>query len=229
MSYYLFDRHGVVVSNTTISRTLADAGWSYKVTRKVARQRNEVLRSHWHAKRLWWQQHQLVFIDESASSPRTGDRKRGWSPVGLHCFDLQRLRREMRWSVLPAMTVDGYLQDPLIVQGAVTMHLFENWIENKVLPQLTPGMIIVMDNASIHRSDLVRQLCLGQGIQLEFLPPYSPDLNPIEESFNVLKAWVRRSIRMACVFRDFGAFMAHAVKEVGAQGAIGWFVDCGYE
>jgi transposase len=82
----------------------------------------------------------------------------------------------------------GYLQDPLIVQGSVTMAHFEEWFESKVLPQLVPGMIVVMDNASCHRSELVRQLCLDYGIQLEFLPLYSPDLNPIEESFNVLKA-----------------------------------------
>jgi transposase InsO family protein len=122
-----------------------------------------------------------------------------------------------------------YLQDPLIVQGSVTMALFEEWFESKVLPQLVPGMIVVMDDASCHRSELVRQLCLNYGIQLEFLPPYSPDLNPIEESFNVLKAWVRKHIRMACIFSDFGTFIAHAVEEVGVEDPTGWFRDCGYE
>jgi transposase len=109
------------------------------------------------------------------------------------------------------MTINGYLQDPLIIQGGVTMAMFEEWFESKLLPQLTPGMIVVMDNASCHQSEFVRQLCLDHGIQLEKLPPYSPDLNPIEESFNVLKAWVRRYIRMAPIFSDFGAFIAHAV------------------
>ena len=130
--------------------------------------------------------------------------------------------------MLPALTVDGYLQHPLIVQGSVTMEAFEEWFETKVLPQLHAGMVVVMDNASIYRSDLVKQLCLERGIQLEFLPPYSPDLNPIEESFNALKLWVKRNIRMACVFRDFGAFMAYAV-DTSAEDASGWFVDCGYE
>jgi hypothetical protein len=77
MVYYLFDRHSVVVSNRTIHRSLVDAGWSFKVAAKLARQRNKKLRAHWRAKRMWWQHHQLVFIDESASSPRSGDRKRG--------------------------------------------------------------------------------------------------------------------------------------------------------
>ena len=229
MSYYLFDRHDVDVSIPTISRTLAVAKWSRKIAKKRAQQRNNTLRSHWRAKRLFWQQGQIVFIDESAASPRTGDRKRGWSPVGLPCLDTQRLRREHRWSVLPALTVNGYLSEPLIVQGSVTMALFEEWLADKVLPKLVPGMVMVMDNASIHRSDVVKQLCLNHGIQLEYLPPYSPDLNPIEESFNVLKAWVRRSIQMACIFADFGAFMVYAVEEVGAQDASGWYRHCGYE
>jgi transposase len=68
------------------------------------------------------------------------------------------------------------------------MEMFEDWFEEKLLLQLRPGQIIIMDNTSIYHSDLVADLCIRAAIQLEFLPPYSPDLNPIEESFNTLKA-----------------------------------------
>jgi hypothetical protein len=228
MAYFLFDRHDVEISIQTLSRVLAELRYSHKVARKIAAQRNSELRAHWRAKSLYWQQSQIVFIDESAAAPRTGDRKRGWSPIGLPILDTQRLRRDKRWSVLPALTLEGYLEDPLIVEGAVTMDLFEEWFEGKVLPQLQPGHIIVMDNASIHRSDLVKELCDNAGIQLEVLPPYSPDFNPIEESFNTLKSWVKRHIRMACLFVDFGAFMAYAVSEFMEVDAAGYFENCGY-
>jgi transposase len=66
--------------------------------------------------------------------------------------------------VLPALTVEGYLEGLLIVEGAVTMDLFEEWFEEKVLPQLRPSQIVIMDNASIHRSDLVKDLCITAGI-----------------------------------------------------------------
>jgi hypothetical protein len=218
MAYYLFDRHGVEISIPSISRLLAEAQWSWKVAKKVAQQRNAELRAYWRAKSLFWRPEQLVFI-----------RKRGWSPIGLPCLDIQRLGRDKRWSVLPALTVEGYLEGLLIVEGAVTMDLFEEWFEEKVLPQLRPGQIVIMDNASIHRSDLVKDLCLTAGVQLEFLPPYSPDYNPIEPSFNTLKLWVKRHIRMSCLFVDFGAFMAYAVEEVGvAVDAEGYFEKCGY-
>jgi transposase len=106
----------------------------------------------------------LVFIDESVSAPRTGDRKRGWSPIGLLCLDIQRLGRDKRWSVLLALIVEGYLEEPLIVKGAVTIDLFEEWFEEKVLLQLRPSQIVIMDNASIYRSDLVKDLCLTASI-----------------------------------------------------------------
>lgn len=87
-----------------------------------------------------------------------------------------------------------------------------------------------MDNASIHRSDLVKQLCLGHGIQLKYLSPFSPDLNPIEESFNALKLWVKHNIQMACGFRDFSAFIEHALRELTDEiELVSWFVGCGHE
>jgi transposase len=190
--------------------------WSRKVAKKAALQRNEQIRALWRAKGLYWQLHQLVFLDESACLPRTGDRNRGWSPVGLPRYDTQLLSRSKRWSVLPAMMINGYLAEPLIIEGGVTMEVFGEWFEHKLLPQLTPGQIIVMDSASIHHSEIVRALCQGNGLQLEYLPLYSPDLNPIEQSFNVLKAWVRKHAAEAGMFKDFGVFMAHAIREVRA-------------
>jgi transposase len=228
MTYYLYDRHSINISIATMSRLLAEYKWSRIVAKKVAAQRNEELRAHWLAKRLDWQPELLVFVDESACAPRTGDRKRGWSPTGLPCFDIQRLARTTPWSVLPAITIAGYLEEPLIIQGAVTMELFEEWFEERLLPQLHIGQIVIMDNARIHGSDVVKELCLHAGIQLEFLPPYSPDYNPIELSFNTLKAWIKRHITMATLFVDFGAFLAYAVSEVGDMDMVGYFKYCGY-
>jgi transposase len=81
----------------------------------------------------------------------------------------------------------------IVANISVTMELFEEWFENKLLPQLHAGQVVVMDNASIHRSDIVKKLCLTRGIQRELLPPCSPDLNPIEGSFNALKQWIKRT------------------------------------
>ena len=76
-----------------------------------------------------------------------------------------------------------------------------------------------MDNASIHRSDGFRELVNNASMRLEYLPPYSPDLNLIEQSFNVLKAWIRRHIEEARDYQVFGDFLEYAVSEVGKQSA----------
>jgi transposase len=89
--------------------------------------------------------------------------------------------------VLLALSYEGYLDSPLIVEGAITMDLFEEWFEHTLLLQLCPSYIVVLNNTSIYHSDLVKELCISAGIQLEFLLLYSPDLNPIEPSFNTLK------------------------------------------
>jgi len=96
------------------------------------------------------------------------------------------MKRSERWSLLPAMTVDGYLAHR-IFQGAITAAIMEDFLEFDVLPYCTPGYhVLLMDNASIHRSITIVQLCRKFGVQLEYLPPYSPDYNPIERSFKVL-------------------------------------------
>jgi transposase len=88
-----------------------------------------------------------------------------------------------------------------------------------------------MDNASFHYSDRIEQMCLDKGIRLLYLPPYSPDLNPIEEFFAELKAFIRRkwTIYQDEPERDFGAFLERCVDTVGAkkQSARGHFRHAG--
>lgn len=84
--------------------------------------------------------------------------------------------------------MDGYLIHH-IFQGAITTEIMEEFLEQKVLPLLQPRHhILLIDNASIHRSPTIAQLCKAFGIQLEYPPPYSPDYNPIKKSFKVLKS-----------------------------------------
>lgn len=110
-------------------------------------------------------------------------------------------------------------------QGAVTAGLFEDFLLYKVLPYCTPGWpVIIMDNTSIHRSLLVPEICREAGVELEHLPPYSPDFNPIEKSFEVLKSWIKRFWMIAELFEDFSYFLQFAVEQscFGVDGRS-WF------
>jgi transposase len=161
-----------------------------------------------------------VFLDESASNERTGDRKYGYGPIGGDAPSMKRLlKRSLRWSVLPAYTIEGYIST-LTFQGGITKVIFENWLEFQVLPLCNqwplPRSVIVLDNCSCHCGVRVKELCKQFNIELKYLPPYSPDFNPIEQSFNVLKAWIRRHYHARKdEFNSFEGFLQEAIRVVG--------------
>ena len=81
---------------------------------------------------------------------------------------------------------------PGTVEGATTRIVFETYIEKVLLPSLRHGQVVVMDNLSAHKGDRVRKLIEERGCELVYLPPYSPDLNPIEEAFSKMKGILRK-------------------------------------
>lgn len=86
--------------------------------------------------------------------------------------------------------------------GACNRDLFEMWLEECLLPQLQPGNVIVIDNASFHRSQMIDELVAQAGCELWYLPTYSPDLNKIERWWSVLKNWMRQRTNEFESFRD---------------------------
>jgi len=225
--YYKFD---IWVPISSIYRVLQHHNWSRKVVQQRAAERNIHLRNAWKGRIPQWDMSELVFLDESAANERTGDRKRGWSLKGLICPTSVPIKRSERWSILPALTVDGYL-DYVVYQGAITKEIFLDFVEQKVLPHCnprpSPRSVLVLDNASIHKSLRLKELCDIYGIALEFLLPYSPDFNPIEATFHNLKAWVKRNYTLANNFVDFGRFLEYAVSQ-GAKNVKAHFVKAGY-
>jgi transposase len=121
-----------------------------------------------------------------------------------------------------------------VFQGSTDSVVFETFIE-QLLPYCgkwpEPRSVLVMDNASFHRSDRIDQLCAAAGVKLLYLPPYSPDLNPIEEFFAELKSFIKRNwhVHGDLPHQDFGAFLEWCVDTVGARGssAAGHFRNAG--
>ena len=81
----------------------------------------------------------------------------------------------------------------LAVEGSTTREVFEAYLERVLVPSLRPGQVVVMDNLTAHKGGRVRELIAGKGCELLYLPPYSPDFNPIEEAFAKLKALLRKA------------------------------------
>jgi transposase len=229
VSLALFDRFDIDIAPQTIWTYLQRLRWSRKVAKHNAAQRSKPLRATWVSRSEKWAANKLYFIDETASCEKIGWRKKGWSPVGMSCSEVRNTKREERWSILPALSITGLLPDPLIIQGSVTKEVFIWWLVNKVIPFMPPGSILIMDNAPIHHNLGLDELLQERRIQLKYLPPYSPDFNPIELVFNTVKAWVRRHFAEVELYEHFGAFMAQAFKEALKDQRIDrYYKTCGY-
>jgi hypothetical protein len=228
---HLLKTFDILTTQSQISRALKRVQFTHKKLKHQASQRNQILREGWVVKLADYTTEQLVFIDESGANERTGDRRWGWAPKGQEANKETLLKCTKNWSILPAYSIDGYI-DFEIFQGAYTMLRFEDFIIERVLPWCSqypgPRSVLVMDNASIHRSNIVRKACREAGVILEFLPPYSPDFNPIELSFKDLKTWIRRHWLEIEDYTSFGDFLGVAVSENGGpQIAKGHFKHCG--
>jgi transposase len=134
--------------------------------------------------------HKLVFIDETGASTNLA-RKGGRCQRGL------RLRAGAPHGHYKTVTlVAGIRLGGLVAAKAydrpINAALFEEWVEQCLLPALAPGDIVVMDNLSSHKGPRVEQLIKAAGCALRYLPPYSPDMNPIEKAFSKLKAHLRK-------------------------------------
>jgi transposase len=166
----------------------------------------------------------LVFIDEAGSNiamtrdyaraPR-GERVRGFVP---------RNRGEVT-TMLGALDVHG-VRAMMTVEGATDAEVFETFLERVLLRKLKPGDIVVLDNVGAHRTADVRRLIEAAGARVLYLPPYSPDLNPIELCWAKLKALLKE---FRARTRDALDDAIHrAMDLIDGSDAAAWFAHCGY-
>ena len=113
-----------------------------------------------------------------------------------------------------------------VVDGAVNGDVFQAFVEHVLVPELTPGDIVIMDNLSSHKRVKTRELIEAAGARVAFLPPYSPDLNPIEMVFSKIKQLLRS---LACRTRDaLWNAMQSVLDQVTPSDATNCFTHCGY-
>ncbi|KAL4258543.1 Transposase IS630-like protein [Pleurotus pulmonarius] len=220
------------LSRSGIAKILADCGMTYKLLHKAAAERNDEARAEWKAKvNAHYVAEQIVVVDESSKDERTLYRRYGRAPVGQRADLAAPFVRGERYSLVAAMGLEGYLATR-VVEGSVDGDEFMDFIINEVLPKMNrfplPNSVLIMDNCAIHKSSILRELIEDQGIVLVFLPPYSPDLNPIEESFSCVKAWIRRHWdRMQAMDPFIG--ILEATTAVTAVKAKEWYRHSGYK
>jgi transposase len=132
----------------------------------------------------------LVYIDESGFSEDM-PRIFGYTPAGMRCFGTHDSMSKRRTNVIGALTGDRLLT-AVLFDGSINADVFEAWLQQALLPVLPNGAVVVMDNASFHTSERIQKAVEAAGCFLEYLPPYSPDLNPIEHKWAQAKALRRK-------------------------------------
>lgn len=141
----------------------------------------------------------------------------GWNEKGKRFYDLKSGKRSLRVSIISGLC-QGKLIAPLTFEGSCNRSVFEarkccfvsslfhalveKWLEEKLLTQLEPGKVLILDNATFHKGERIRELVESAGCQLQYLPPYSPDLNRIEHCWFPIKNRVRKSKGSIDGFRE---------------------------
>jgi transposase len=168
--------------------------------------------------------YKFVFVDESGFQLGMCPAY-GRSPIGERCLAQSPRHRSDNTNLIAALSVHG-VQATMTLEGSVDAEVFELFIEHTLLPTLRPGQIVIWDNYKIHKSAKTRQLIETHGCQVIYLPTYSPDLNPIEEAFSKIKAFVRRA---KVLVRDaLDTAISQALQTISLQDIVGWFRHAGY-
>ena len=190
-----------------------------------ASERDEWLRAAWRvmlAARI--DPERLVFVDEMGTNTSLFPIY-AWAPKGRRAHCSVPRNRGKNTTLLSSMSLSG-MGPSLAVDGPTDREVFEAYVERVLAPTLRAGQVLVMDNLSVHKGERVRELIEHRGCQLLYLPPYSPDLNPIEEAFGKIKGLLRKAearTREALV-----EAMGRALSAVSKHDARGFFEHCGY-
>jgi transposase len=165
-----------------------------------------------------------VFVDEMGTNTSLAPLY-AYSPKGTRSYAEVPRNRGPNTTLLASMSLKG-MGPCLAVEGATTAMIFESYVERVLAPTLKSGQIIVVDNLSAHKGERVRELIEERGCELLYLPPYSPDFNPIEEAFSKIKGLLRKAqvrSREALV-----EALGRAISAISAMDAWGFFKHSGY-
>ena len=229
----LFEVTGVWVHSSTICRTIKEQGFTRKKVCRIATQQSEQLRIQFMAEISMYNPDMLVWIDETGSARRNSIRQYGYSLRGMPARVHQLQVGGRRLSAIPVLTTSG-IEDVYVTSDSVDGTKFEEFLFQCLLPIILPfnginhHSVIVMDNASIHHLERVQDLITGIGARLMFLPPYSPDLMPLEEVFSKVKAVLKANDNLYLVTSTPELMIKLAFATVTPEDTLGYIKHAGY-
>ena len=181
-------------------------------------------RSRWKARQGSVDPQRLVFIDETWVKTNMAPL-RGWSRRGARLIGKAPHGRWRTLTFIAALRVDR-IDAPCVFDGPINGERFRAWVERFLVPTLRPGDIVVLDNLGSHKGNAVRQAIRTAGARRLFLPPYSPDLNPIEQAFAKLKHWLRQA--QARSIHETHAAIGHILDRFQPHECAAFLENSGY-
>ncbi|MDQ3063794.1 MAG: IS630 family transposase [Acidobacteriota bacterium] len=182
------------------------------------------MRSEYEAEVLRLVLERLKFLDEAGSNIAM-TRLYGRAPPGRRVVESVPQNYGENVSMLAAISVAG-VSAPMTITGAVDGLVFLEYVKQVLCPTLAEGETVVMDNLSAHKIAGVRQAIEAKGARLLYLPPYSPDLNPIEKCWAKIKTYLRKA--KARTYETLTAALKEALLTITTADIRGWFASCGY-
>jgi transposase len=165
-----------------------------------------------------------VFLDEAAAKTNM-TRLRGRAPRGQRVHDSAPAGHWFTTTMISSIRLGGQTAC-MTLEGSTTADAFNAYIQSVLVPTLQAGDVVVLDNLSAHKSPETLRIVEAAGATLRFLPPYSPDLNPVEKMWSKLKENLRAA--KARTTEELHGQIASALASITPSDAAGWFASCGY-
>ena len=165
-----------------------------------------------------------MFIDETWIKTNMAPL-RGWGPKGKRIRAFTPHGHWRTLTFLGALRCDK-LTAPCVFDGPINGECFRAYVEQQLVPVLKPGDIVIMDNLGSHKSAALRKTIRAAGARLWYLPPYSPDLNPIEQAFSKIKHWMRSAQKRSV--EDTWQHIGSLVAAIEVHECNNYFANAGY-
>jgi transposase len=181
-------------------------------------------REVWRAEQPLLNPRRLIFVDETGASTKMA-RMYGRAKRGARCIAAIPHGHWKTMTFVGGLTLNGMIA-PMVLDSAMDGSAFIAWIVEMLVPELQPGQIVVMDNLPAHKLDTVRAAIEARGAELRYLPPYSPDLNPIEMAYSKFKALLKKAA--ARTVPSLHDAIAEALPKIVPQDCRSYFTAAGY-
>ena len=224
---------GIEVSPPTVCRTLKRYGITRKKIRQVALQRCNSLRGAFMAQICLFRRDMFVWLDETGSDARDHVRKFGYAIRGMRAEYHRLLSRGRRVNAIGAISCTG-LEALELTNATVNLENFFDFLRGSLIPKMmpfngnNPKSILIMDNLSVHHTCEVKDILQQAGILVLYLPPYSPDLNPIEEAFGYVKSYLKKHDELLQIIDNPTDVIKAAFESITTAHCNSWITNDGY-